>query len=188
MGRGRTKIKLTLQEKSAPQWTPNCSISARNLSKSELGGVIFGCTRATYNECILKQLFGLPAPHFPYVKNVTLSMPLFLFNYSDRKLHGIFEAAGPGQMNIDTSAWTLDGSKKTSFPAQVRVKVRIQCASLSEDQFGPIITGNYYEHNHFWFELDKKQTQQLISLFSQSPVNHIASAPKRAANWGSFFA
>ncbi|KAL9268229.1 Kelch-like protein, partial [Drosera capensis] len=187
MGRGRTKIKLTLQEKSAPQWTMNCSISARNLSKSQLGGVIFGCTRATYDECILKQLFGLPAPHFAYVKNVTVNMPLFLFNYSDRKLHGIFEAAGPGQMNLDTCAWTLEGSEKTSFPAQVRVKVRIQCASLSEDQFGPIITGNYYEHNHFWLELDKKQAQQLTSLFSQSPVNHIASAPKRAAKWGSFF-
>ncbi|KAL9249134.1 hypothetical protein AKJ16_DCAP20311, partial [Drosera capensis] len=44
MGRGRTKLKLTLKEKSAPQWTPNCSIPARNLSKSQLGGVIFGCS------------------------------------------------------------------------------------------------------------------------------------------------
>jgi hypothetical protein len=46
-------------------------------------------------------------------------MPLFLFNYSDRKLHGIFEAASPGEMYIDPYAWSNDGSLRTAFPAQV---------------------------------------------------------------------
>lgn len=48
-----------------------------------------------------------------------MGLPLFLFNYSDRKLHGIFEAAGPGQMNVDPYAWTSNGSERTSYPAQV---------------------------------------------------------------------
>eukprot|EP01018_Ginkgo_biloba_P004826 Gb_17070 [translate_table: standard] len=45
-------------------------------------------------------------------------MPLFLFNYSDRKMHGTFEAASHGKMNINPYAWTTDGSEKTQFPAQ----------------------------------------------------------------------
>lgn len=54
-----------------------------------------------------------------YVKNINPGMPLFLFNYTKRQLHGIFEAASPGQMNIDPYGWTKDGSKRTLYPAQV---------------------------------------------------------------------
>lgn len=62
---------------------------------------------------------GLPSVHYSYVRNVKPGLPLFLFNYSDRKLHGIFEAASPGQMCIDPYAWSHDDSLRTSFPAQV---------------------------------------------------------------------
>jgi hypothetical protein len=34
------------------------SFPARNLGEDELGGVIFGCTHQTINECLSKQLFG----------------------------------------------------------------------------------------------------------------------------------
>lgn len=70
-------------------------------------------------------LSGLPAPHFQYVKNVMQGMTLFLFNYSDRKLHGIFEAVSAGQMKIDPRAWTLDDEEDTPFPAQVLIRVYI---------------------------------------------------------------
>lgn len=43
------------------------------------------------------------------------------------------------------------------------------CKPLVEEQFMPIIADNYYDWNHFWFELDKGQTSKLISLFSSSP-------------------
>ncbi|KAK4345645.1 hypothetical protein RND71_035821 [Anisodus tanguticus] len=82
----------------------------RYLTKKQLGGVIFGCKDNTMNECILKQLFGLPAPHFSYLKNIDPGLPLFLFNYSNRELHGIFEAASSGEMHINPYAWTSDGS------------------------------------------------------------------------------
>ncbi|GMH13315.1 hypothetical protein Nepgr_015156 [Nepenthes gracilis] len=176
MGAGRKKETFTLEEKT-PKWTMNCSAPARNLRKSELGGVIFGCKHCTFNECMAKQLFGLPAPHFAYVKNVTPGMPLFLFNYSDRRLHGIFEAASPGQMNINQWGWTLDGSGTTPYPAQVRFKIQLNCQPLSEDQFKRIIAGNYYEQSLFWFELDKAQTKQLISLFSRSPESQSVFVP-----------
>lgn len=63
-------------------------------------------------------LAGLPSPHFQYVKNIDEGLPLFLFNYSDRKLHGIFEATSRGQINVNSYAWT-NGDERTQFPAQV---------------------------------------------------------------------
>nr|GLL24374.1 uncharacterized protein LOC109159049 [Ipomoea trifida] len=104
-----------------PPSSPNKLFNAsgfRNLKKGQLGGVIFGCKNDTIKECLLKQLFGLPFQHFSYVKNIVPGLPLFLFNYSDRKLNGIFEAAGTGQLNINPYAWTSNGSERTQFPAQ----------------------------------------------------------------------
>lgn len=92
---------------------------ARNLKKSQLGGVIFVCTNNTIRECLSKQLFGLPGQHFSYVKNIDPGLPLFLFNYSDRKLYGIYEAASSGQMNINPYGWTSDGAQRTLYPSQV---------------------------------------------------------------------
>lgn len=68
-------------------------------------------------------LTGLPASHISYVKNIDLGLPLFLFNYSTRKLHGVFEAASPGKLNINPYGWTANGSEKTSYPAQVYVYI-----------------------------------------------------------------
>lgn len=141
----------------------------KKLRRSQLGGVIFGCTNKTIRECLSKQLFGLPVLHFSYVQNVDSGLPLFLFNYSDKKLHGIYEAAGPGQMYIDQYAWTSDGSVRTPYPAQVQIRVCLLCQPLLENQFKPVIKDNYYGQNHFLFELDHVQAGKLISMFSSSP-------------------
>ncbi|KAI3783446.1 hypothetical protein L1987_42528 [Smallanthus sonchifolius] len=42
----------------------------------------------------------------------------------------------------------------------------MQCKVLTESQFKPIIVDNYYTSNHFWFELDRAQTNGLFSLLS----------------------
>ncbi|XP_021769266.1 uncharacterized protein LOC110733514 [Chenopodium quinoa] len=190
MGAGRKTESVPLQSKPPPQHTINQNPwSARRLPKKDLVAVIFGCKHATFNECVIKQLFGLPSAHIQYVQHVTPGMPLFLFNYSDRKLHGIFEAISPGQLNINPYAWTLNGEDETPFPAQVRVKVRIPCRPLTEEQYKPILANNYsnYEPNHFWFELDKVQTNKLISLFSASPVSKSVAVPRTTAKWGTLF-
>jgi Development and cell death domain len=62
---------------------------------------------------------GLPSQHIIYVRNIEEGLPLFLFNYSDRKIYGLYVAAGHGQLNIDPYAWTNGGSEKTPFAAQV---------------------------------------------------------------------
>ncbi|KAL5576370.1 hypothetical protein UlMin_018069 [Ulmus minor] len=189
MGTGRKTQTLTASEKVPSSWKPNFSASARNLRKSDLGGVIFGCKHSTFRECYFKQLFGLPAPHFSYVGNIDPGLPLFLFNYSDRKLHGVFEAASQGKMNINPYAWTADESKSTAYLAQVKVKIRIQCEPLEEEQFAPLISENYYEKRLFWFELDRNQTKKLISLFSSLPkaVSAATAISKNTEKWSSMF-
>ncbi|GKD18024.1 putative development/cell death domain, kelch-type beta propeller containing protein, partial [Tanacetum coccineum] len=59
MGGQKQKSKFSLDwvSKEAPV-TSNFSVSARNLRKSDLGAVIFGCTHNTINECLSKQLFA----------------------------------------------------------------------------------------------------------------------------------
>ncbi|KAL5724681.1 hypothetical protein ACHQM5_007908 [Ranunculus cassubicifolius] len=146
------------------------TVSMRNLSKSELGGVVFGCTHDTMEECLSKQLFGLPWQHISYVQNIEPGLPLFLFNYSDRKLFGIFEAGSRGEQYLDPHGWTGKGSDKTKFPAQVYIRTRLQCEPLLEKQFKPIILKNYYTTSRFYFELDCSQANALISLFEISIV------------------
>lgn len=167
MGAGRRNQFFTVNESEPTNL--NLGTNLRNLRKGHLGGVIFGCKHGIIKECLHKQLFGLPPQHFSYVKNIEPGLPLFLFNYSDRKLHGIYEAASSGQMNIDPYGWTRDGSQKTQYPAQVQIRVRVQCRPLLEDQFRPIIADNYYNPSHFWFELDHAQTSKLLSLLSSLP-------------------
>ncbi|XP_008799817.2 uncharacterized protein LOC103714378 [Phoenix dactylifera] len=151
----------------------NSSVSARNLRKNDLGGVIFGCKHSTIAECLSKQLFGLPFSHFSYVRNIEEGLPLFLFNYSDRKLHGIYEAASRGQLNANSYAWTDGGAERTPFPAQVAIHIKMRYQPLPEDQFKKVLADNYYTHRHFWFELDHAQARALIALFKSSsyPIN-----------------
>lgn len=146
--------KKSLKKKE--KYKVNCSVTARNLRVNDLGGVIFGCKHSTIGECYDKQLFGkpatskilvkhmliylliyfhlknypsgLPAAHFSYVRNVYPCLQLFLFNYSNRELHGIFEAASQGQRYLDSSAWTsgeptCEKSELTPYPAQVRSRI-----------------------------------------------------------------
>ncbi|KAH1155394.1 hypothetical protein GLYMA_18G207500v4 [Glycine max] len=134
-------------------------------------------------ECLSKQLFGLPAHHFCYVKNIDPGLPLFLFNYTDRKLHGIFEAASSGRMFIDPYGWTTDGSERTQYPAQVQICVRLKCHPLPEDKFKEVIADNYYTHNRFYFELDHAQTSKLISLLSAGAIASDNSAPQNTQKW-----
>ncbi|KAK4345535.1 hypothetical protein RND71_035711 [Anisodus tanguticus] len=133
---------------------------------------------------LMRDQLGLPGSHISYVRNVNPGLPLFLFNYGDRKLHGIFEAASSGQMQIDPYAWTSNNPKKTLYPAQVQIRVRLYCQPLREDEFKPIIWNNYYTQNHFWFELDHVQSSKLISKLS-SLAFAPSSTPHYPAYWTS---
>lgn len=74
--------------------------------------------------------------HIKYVQHIRPGLCLFLFNYSGRLLHGIYEAAGDGAVNIDPSAWT-EGRGKTQFPAQVKFSSEVDSIYL----VGTIVDG-----------------------------------------------
>lgn len=175
MGAGRKT--QTINVDSSLSVSEHGYITFRNLHKNDLGGTIFGCTHTTLPECLSKQLFGLPSSHFSYVRNIVPGLPIFLFNYSDRKLHGVYEAASQGQMNIDAYAWTDGGAERTAFPAQAHIRIREQCKPLTEKEYKKVIEDNYYTPQHFWFELDHLQTRCLMALFKPllptiAPVVH----------------
>lgn len=79
-------------------------------------GAIFMSNSATISECLQMKLFGLPASFCDFVKQVKAGMTLFLFEYETRKLHGVFEAASDGEMNIIHNAYSSSGKQ---YPAQV---------------------------------------------------------------------
>ncbi|KQK07321.1 uncharacterized protein LOC100836442 [Brachypodium distachyon] len=152
-------------------------VQTRNLRENQLGGVIFGCKHETMEECFSKQLFGLPSLHLSYVRNVKAGLPLFLFNYSDRKLHGVFEAASPGGNCIDPYAWSDDGTLRTPFPAQVRICTRTRYLPLLEGQYKKVLQDNYYTSHYFFFELDHAQTRALIALFKSLGPPNVKQVP-----------
>lgn len=160
MGAGRKTITHTFDSASKvpPQY--------RDLGE-DLCGVIFGTTKDTINECIDGKLFGLPRSHYRYVKNINDGMPLFLFNYTDKLLHGIFEADGEGDADIDPNAWS--SVNRNGYPAQVRVRWRRICKPLHESVFQKAIKDNYYSDRHFMFELDQTQVDSLYKLFGETP-------------------
>ncbi|CAD6265004.1 unnamed protein product [Miscanthus lutarioriparius] len=89
---------------------------------------------------------GLPKGHISYVRNIKEGLPLFLFNYDDRRLYGIYEAAGNGKFCPKSNAWSHDSKGKTSYPAQVAMRLRVWCFPLAENQFRNAIIANYYQN------------------------------------------
>lgn len=72
--------------------------------------------RSTKDECFERKLFGLPHTFAEFVKEVKAGMILFLFEYEQKKLYGVFRAVSDGRMDIVPHAYQSTGKK---FPAQV---------------------------------------------------------------------
>lgn len=56
---------------------------------------------------------------------------------------------------------------------------------MSEDKFGPVIAENYYDNNHFWFELDRSQTSKLVYLLASTPIAPDTYVPRYNKKWRS---
>lgn len=83
-------------------------------------GAIFMSNKSTCKECFEKNLLGLPDCFSGFVRRVKAGMILFLFEFEERKLYGVFKAISDGGMNIDPGAYISSGKK---FPAQVTIFV-----------------------------------------------------------------
>lgn len=59
MGAGRKTTTIQVNENYDDSWKASNSAPARNLSKIELGAIIFGCKHSTIKECLEEELFGV---------------------------------------------------------------------------------------------------------------------------------
>ncbi|KAI6668212.1 hypothetical protein NL676_023848 [Syzygium grande] len=98
----------------------------------------------------LKKAPCIPYSHVDFVRRVKAGMILLLFKYEQRELHGVFEAASDGEVNIVSSAYTSSGKQ---FPARVQVSRIWHCYPLSEGEFCGAIENNYFSANKFNFGL-----------------------------------
>ncbi|KAI8527879.1 hypothetical protein RHMOL_Rhmol12G0108300 [Rhododendron molle] len=78
-------------------------------------GAIFMSNRSTIKECFERKLFGLPHAFAEFVKEVKAGMILFLFEFQQKKLYGVFWAVSDERMDIVPHAYHSTGKK---FPAQ----------------------------------------------------------------------
>jgi hypothetical protein len=124
-------------------------------------GMMFVCTNDTFDECMSLQLLGLP---FAQMKTVKALQPeksaLFLFNMSDRKLHGLFYAKGEGDQNINRGAWSKGKSGSSPFPAQIEFVIARECEALHEKDFRHV-----FPDKHRIRKLDKLEVRKLVKLF-----------------------
>ena len=122
-----------------------------NLQLSRLTAASAGCTNETYEECVNGLIFGLPRGHWCYVQYIKVGyglfcrhavpstcamgthnahschcrrMPIFLFNYSTRDLHGIYRAVTDG-------TWKLNPAGGHAFCECVHRHSRL-CACCNE--------------------------------------------------------
>ncbi|XP_047329313.1 B2 protein-like [Impatiens glandulifera] len=131
-----------------------------------VGGYIFVCNNDTMQENLKRQLFGLPPRYRDSVRQIIPGLPIFLYNYSNHQLHGIFEAASFGGSNIDPSAWEdKKNPGESRFPAQVRVVTRKICEPLEEDSFRPVL--HHYDGPKFRLELNIPETLSLLDIFEE---------------------
>ncbi|EFJ30070.1 hypothetical protein SELMODRAFT_91200 [Selaginella moellendorffii] len=143
-----------LLERRVPQEVPRLSPH-----EQPLGGFIFFCNDETMPEDFERCLFGLPRSFIDSVKGIRKGLPLFLYNYSNRCLHGVFEASSDGGLNIEPDAWinkdARSGVDVSRYPAQVRVRIRENRAPLEEDAFRPVLF--HYEAKKFRLELSMSE-------------------------------
>ncbi|KAH7528093.1 hypothetical protein FEM48_Zijuj05G0035300 [Ziziphus jujuba var. spinosa] len=130
-------------------------------------GAIFISNCTTMEECFERKIFGLPFAHADFVREIKAGMILFLFEYGNRELYGVFEASSDGAMNIVPHAYNSSGMK---FPAQVRFITIWNSNPLHESEFCDFIKDNYFTPKKFNFGLSREQVNGLLGLFSSRKV------------------
>jgi hypothetical protein len=153
-----------------PYVPPSVPLDQSTITRGDFEfGVIFGCTPATFEECMRIRLLGLRRKHISLVKSIIpLKTALFLFDFETKLLHGVYEATSQGGDNINPKAWTSNKKSRSSpYPAQVRFQTYDDCIPLPESEYERVM--EYYDkkHKHFSFKLRRQQVDDLIAVFHE---------------------
>ncbi|KNA16471.1 hypothetical protein SOVF_088780 [Spinacia oleracea] len=137
-------------------------------------GAVFMASNLTRKECFERELFGLPYEYADFVMGVKTGMLLFLFDFQEKNLYGVFEASTDGGMNIVPDAYKSTSNRK--FPAQVRFSTFWHCDPLPEHVFRDAIKENYFRQSKFSLGLSRDQVGRLLFLFEKRMLK-IPSSP-----------
>ena len=96
-----------------PVSNPFLGSSADTSSLLRMSGFIFMCSNKTKAECFVNYVFGMPRKQLELVEKINPGARLFLFDFDEKLLYGIFNAITRGGSNLVPTAF---GGK---FPAQV---------------------------------------------------------------------
>ena len=132
-------------------------------------GYVFICSHRTERECFERKLFAMPMSEWSWASQVKKGDILFLLNYQNNLLHGVFEAITDGTLNIEPYAF--DGR----FPAQVRVGRKMRCPPLDEAALLPLIKRGWIRVSRkgvllFPRRLGPKFIDELWRLFLEVPL------------------
>jgi len=115
---------------------------------------IFACNQESYPDCMRLRLFGVKKS---YVSGIKVGDPCLLYDYSSRRIHGLWEAASPCG-NHEPTAWN------GAFPFQVRV-------SLLGDGMRSLALGDIFEfrelHGDDRWKLHGETAQAVLSRFTR---------------------
>jgi len=155
---------------------PSLELSGSGAIEQPASGIIFGCTSSTYDECFSLSMVGLPRKYLPLVNSIVGGYTLiFLFNFTNRQLHGTYIATSNGQENISLTAWRgiaptprtgrpedmeAESEDGSPFPAQCTFDVVEEFAPVPESEFRHIL--EYTERQRFKFKLSRWQCRDLL--------------------------
>ncbi|XP_031505171.1 uncharacterized protein LOC116267534 isoform X2 [Nymphaea colorata] len=112
----------------------------------EFDGAIFMCNRETKKECLARGLFGLPPSQAQFVQKIKSGMILFLFEYEERKLFGVFEASSDGGIGIVPEAFSSSGK---SFSSQVEDLIILFSSKKIKNQVSGDTEMHYWAMDQF---------------------------------------
>lgn len=141
--------------------------------KEKIEGMVAMVNSKTKGDCFKYMIMGLPRSRKEIVEAVRPGFKLFLYDFDDKLLHGVFEAVSKGGMNLEKDAFG------GSYPAQVRFKLHLDCLPISEEEFKRAVNGKSDgDKIAFNPELTAQQVNKLIKLFQPNPhSSHPIYAP-----------